>query len=78
MHTTGRRGEGRGMLFSKALDLLTVYHALSFSSAALCQVEKKKAQPLHIDFQRAEGQSVIAQLLWEPSEKVTQERKMSC
>lgn len=74
MHTTGGRGEGRGMLLLKALELLAVYLALSFSSAALCQVEKRKPQALHIDFQRAEGQTVIAQLLWEPSVKVTQER----
>lgn len=40
IHTTDRRGEGRGTLFSKGLDLLAVYLALSFSSASLCQVEK--------------------------------------
>lgn len=40
MHTTDRRGEDKGMLLSKALDVLAVYLALSFSSDALCQVEK--------------------------------------
>lgn len=64
--TKDRREKGRGTLFSEALDLLVAYLSLAFSSAALCQVGKRKPQPLHIDFQRAEGQTVIAQLLWEP------------